>query len=111
MVLKGGGDDVLLPLAEAQPGGGEQGLVVGLAAAGSEGDLIGGGVETLGDGLPRALQRLGGLLPHAVETGGVAVDALHIGEHGVDGRLAHFRGGGVIGIDLHDLGSFPEGSG
>ena len=47
----------------------------------------------------------------AVKAGGVAVDALHIGEHGVDGRLAHFRGGGVIGIDLHDLGSFPEGSG
>ena len=111
VVLKGGGDDVLFPLAETQPRGGEQGLVVGLAAAGGEGDLIGGGVQTLGDGLPRALQRLGGLLSHAVEAGGVAVDALHIGEHGVDGRLAHFRGGCVIGIDLHDLGSFPEGSG
>ena len=41
VVLKGGGDDVLFPLAETQPRGGEQGLVVGLAAAGGEDDLPG----------------------------------------------------------------------
>ena len=59
----------------------------------------------------RAEQRPGRLLADGVQARGVAVDRFHIGEHGVDGRLAHFRGGGVIGIDLHDLGSFPEGSG
>ena len=52
VVLKGGGDDMGLPRAFPHPSGGEDGLVVGLAAAGGEIDLVGTAVEAVGHRLP-----------------------------------------------------------
>ena len=57
MVLKLGGDKVLLALARTKAGGGEDGLIVGLAAAGSEdylarafrAEAVGHGLSGLGD--------------------------------------------------------------
>ena len=54
-MLKGGGDDVLLALALTDAGGGDQSLIVGLAAAGGKGDLPGCAAQTGGHGLPGAL--------------------------------------------------------
>ena len=55
VMLKGGGDDVLLALALTDAGGGDQSLIVGLAAAGGKGDLSGRAAQTGGHGLPGAL--------------------------------------------------------
>ena len=55
VVLEGGGDDVLLALALTDAGGGDQSLIVGLAAAGGKGDLTGCAAQTGGHGLPGAL--------------------------------------------------------
>jgi len=55
VMLKGGGDDVLLALALTDAGGGDQSLIVGLAAAGGKGDLPGCAAQTGGHGLPGAL--------------------------------------------------------
>ena len=55
VMLKGGGDDVLLALALTDAGGGDQSLIVGLAAAGGKGDLTGCAAQTGGHGLPGAL--------------------------------------------------------
>ena len=55
VMLKGGGDDVLLALALTDAGGGDQSLIVGLAAAGGKGDLPGRAAQTGGHGLPGAL--------------------------------------------------------
>ena len=103
VMLKGGGEDVLLALQGAKPGGGDNGLVVGLAAAGGEDDLLGVAAQAPGHGLPGALERLVGSLPHGVQAGGVAVVALQAGEHGGHGGVAHSCGGGVIGINGHTL--------
>lgn len=99
-MLKGGGDDVLLPLLRPQPGGGANGLVVGLAAAGGEGDLPGIAAQPLGHDGPGRLQGLLGRLSGAVEAGWISVNAVQIGQHAPDGRLTHLGGGGVIGIDV-----------
>ena len=98
VVLEGGGDDVLFALALTDAGGGDQSLVVGLAAAGGEGDLPGRAAQAGGHGLPGALQGLGGLLAQPVKAGGVAVVGLHVGQHGVDGRAAHFCGCSIIRV-------------
>ena len=103
VVLKGGGEDVLFALQGAEAGGGKDGLIVGLAAAGGEDDLLGVAAQALGHGLAGALQRLGGLLPHGVQAGGVAVVALQTGQHGGHGGVAHPCGGGIIGINSHAL--------
>ena len=55
VMLKGGGDDVLLALALTDAGGGDQSLIVGLAAAGGKGDLPGRAAQTGGHGLSGAL--------------------------------------------------------
>ena len=81
VMLKGGGDDVLLPLQRAEAGGGDNGLVISLAAAGGEEDLLGIAAQAPGHGLPGALERLVGSLPHGVQTGGVAVVPLQAGGH------------------------------
>ena len=60
VVLKGGGDDVPLALPGAQVGGGEEGLGVGLAAAGGKGDLPELAAQAGGDpgpGLGQGLRR------------------------------------------------------
>ena len=101
MVFKGSGDD--MPLAPLQPKlcGGEEGLVVRLAAAGGEYKLPGVGPDTGGDALSGLCQGLGGLLTGGVEAGGIAIDPVQKGEHGVNGGGTHFGGCGVVCIDFH----------
>ena len=99
VVLECGRNDVLFALALAEARGGDDGLIVGLAAAGGEVDLARGGVQALGDAVARAEQRLGRLLADGVQARGVAVDRFHIGEHGVDRCAAHLGRRGVIRVN------------
>ena len=101
MVLEGGGDDVLFALSLPQPGGGDNGLIVGLAAAGGENDLPGLTAQAVGNGLAGGIQCFPGFLTHGVQAGGVAVNGGHIGQHGIDGRLAHFGRCRVVNINSH----------
>ena len=76
----------------------ENRLIVRLAAAGGEINLPRGSVQTLRHGFPCALQGLGRTLADGMKAGGVAVDFVHIGQHGVDGRAAHFCRCSVIRV-------------
>ena len=103
VMLKGGGDDVLFALQRTPSGGGDNGLVVGLAAAGGEDDLLGVAAQAPGHGLPGALQGFGGPLAHGVQAGGIAVIVLQTGEHGSQSGVAHFGSGCIVGINGHTL--------
>ena len=101
VVLEFGGDQVLFPFAGAGLGGGDDGLVVSLAAAGGEVDLPGLGVQAGGNGGPGLGHGLGGLLGKAVQAGGVAVVFGKVGQHGVQRGLAYAGGGCIIGVYKH----------
>ena len=101
MVLKFGGDQVLFALARPRLGGGDDGLVVGLAAAGGEVDLSRLGVQAGGHSGAGLGYRLGGLLGKGVKAGGVAVVLGKIGQHGVQRGLADAGSGCVIGVYKH----------
>ena len=101
MMLEGGGDDVLLSLLLPQLGGGNDGLIVGLRTAGGEDDLPGLAAQAVCHSLPGGIQRFLCLLAYRVQAGGVAVDGGHIGQHGVDSRLAHLRRCRVICVNSH----------
>ena len=109
VVLKHGGDDMPLPFPGAEAGRGDDGLVIGLAAAGGEGDLLRVGVEVMGNGLTGGLQGLLRLLAEGIETGGVSIQVGQVGQHGVEGGLAHAGGGRIIGVDEHVIPSFYGG--
>ena len=101
VVFEGRGYDVPLPGSRAYGRGGAYGLVVRLAAAGGEDYLPWLAVQDPGDGLAGALQRLLRLLAKGVQAGGVAVLLPEIRQHGVQGGVAHARGGGVVQIYKH----------
>ena len=101
VVLKSSGNDVLLTFPGTQPGGGDDGLIVGLAAAGGEGDLPGLAAETGGNPGTGGFQSLFGLLTYGMEAGGIAVNFIKIRNHGVNGRGAHLGGGSIICVNLH----------
>ena len=83
VVLKFGGYQVLFPLTGAVSGGGDDGLIVGLAAAGGEHDLARvGSADQLRDLGTAGEQMLGRLLPEGVERAGIAVDLVKIRKHG-----------------------------
>ena len=104
VVLKGGGDDVGLALAFAPDGHGTNGLVVRLRATGGEGDLPGTGrAQRRCHPGPGFGQGLHGGLAHGMQAGGVAVDLIHIGQHGPDRRLAHPGGCRIVSINCHGL--------
>ena len=103
VVLEGGGDDVLLALALTDPRRGDDGLVVGLAAAGGECDLPEAAPQTVRHTPPRVGQRLRCPLPYGVQAGGIAVYVLKIRCHGRQSLVAHPCGGRVICIDLHRI--------
>ena len=107
VVLELGGDDVLLSLPGTQESGGAEGLVVGLAAAGGEGDLPGVTVQILGKGLTGRRQFLRRPLAGGMETGRVAVYLLKTGHHRGQSRGADSGGGRVIRIDVHGIPPFP----
>ena len=107
VMLESRRNDVLFALARAKTRGRENCLIVGLAAAGGEVDLARRGVQARCDALARILQRLGRLLPDGMQARGVAVDRFHIGQHRVDGRAAHLRGGSVVCVNsCHRYRSF-----
>ena len=95
------GDQVLFALARAGAGGRDDGLVVGLAAAGGEVDLARLGVEAFRDGLARLGDRLLRSLAEGVEAGGVAVVLEQVREHRVEGGAAHTGGGRVVCVNEH----------
>ena len=103
VVLKSGGNNVLFAFSLANAGGGDNGLVVGLAAAGGEGDLPGLTAETFCHGLAGLLQSFRRLLADSVQAGRISIISFHIGQHRVDGCAAHFGGSRVICIDLHGV--------
>ena len=103
VVLKGGGDNVLLALARAEAGGGKNRLIVGLAAAGGEDDLSRLTTQALSNGGPGGVQGFLGLLTHGVQGRGVAVDLVQVGQHGVDGHLRSGGGGRVVGVNSHNV--------
>ena len=106
MVLKSGGNNVLLALLLSQTGGGNNGLVVGFRSAGGEDNLPGLTAQALRHGLPGGIQGLLGLLAHGVQAGRVAVNRCHIRQHGIDGRLAHLGRCRVIRVNLHEITSY-----
>ena len=98
VVLKGGGDDVALILGRPQPGAGADCLVVALAAAGGEVDLLGLCAQDLRHARPGIVQGLLGGLPQAVEAGGVAPQLRRRFGHDLEGPGTHPRGGRVVSI-------------
>ena len=108
MVLKGGRDDMALTLLFSDHRGGQESLIVRLAAAGGKQNLSRVGVDQTGDGFPRLFQRLFGLLADGIQAGRIAVVMAHTLCHHLDRRLAHAGRGGIIGIDLQPDHSFHE---
>ena len=83
MVLEFRGYQMLFPFASAVSGGGNDGLIVSLAAAGGEHDLARvGSADQLRDLGAAGEQMLGRLLPEGVERAGIAVDLVKIRKHG-----------------------------
>ena len=103
MVLKGGGDDVLLALALADAGSGNQSLVVGLAAAGGEEDLPGLAAQALSHGGTGSVQSFLGGLANGVQRRGIAVNFVEVRQHGINGHLAHSGGCRVICVNIHSV--------
>ena len=101
MVLKGGGDDVLLALFSTVPGSRKNRLVVRLAAAGGEDDLSRLAAQAVRHSFPGGVQGFLGLLPRGVQAGGIGKNFRKIGHHSIYRRPAHPGGGGIIGVYLH----------
>ena len=101
VMLEGRGDDMPFPFSCAQPCGGENGLIVGLAAAGGEGDLRCRAAETVCNALRCVGQRLRSGLTGRMQAGGVSINGIHVRQHGMDSRLTHFCCGAIIQIDPH----------
>ena len=103
VVLEGGGDDVALALARTQGGGGADGHVVGLGAAGGEVNFPGLAAQVGGDPLTGIFQSLLGLLAEGVQAAGVAVNFGEVGHHRVQCRLGNTGGGGVVSVNSHSF--------
>ena len=89
MVLKLGGYQMFFPFTGAVSGGGNDGLIIGLAPAGGKHDLPRvGSADQLRDLGAAGEQMLGRLLPEGVERAGIAVDLVKVWKHGF------LRGGG-----------------
>ena len=83
MVLKFCGDEVFFPLARAVLGGRDDGLIVGLAAAGGEHDLPRvGRADQLCDLCAAGQQMLRRLLTERVEGAGVSIYLIKVRKHG-----------------------------
>ena len=106
VVLELGGDDMLLPFPGAEAGRGDDGLVIGLAAAGGEDDLLRVGVNVVRDGLTGGLEGFLRLLAEGIEAGRVPVQVGQVRHHGVEGGLTHTGSGSVVGIDEHGTSFF-----
>ena len=106
VMLKLGGDDVLLALLRAELRGGNYGLIVRLAAAGGEVYLTRLGVDALGNGGSSVCEILGDYLCEGVQAGGIAVSLGEVGHHRLACGLADAGSGCVVGIYEHGFLSF-----
>ena len=98
VVLHGGRDDVAAALAETL-GGGKNGPVVGLRAAGGEKHPVGLCAEGGGDRLPRLPQTVGGVNTEGVDGRRIAPAVRERLCHGPHAGGAGLRGGGIVEID------------
>ena len=103
MVLKLGRNEVLFALPGPKSGSRNNRLVVGLAAAGGEGDLLRVGVQAGGNRLTRGGEGLGGFLAEGVKAGGVSVKLRQIRHHGIQRRFADAGGCRIVGIYKHQI--------
>ena len=101
MVLKSGGDDVLLALAGSQVCSGEDRLIIGLAAAGGEINFTSLAAQALGHAGAGVFQMFLGLLAYGVKGRGVAVNFTKIGHHGLQSHITQFGRCGIISINVH----------
>ncbi|MPM29641.1 hypothetical protein SDC9_76181 [bioreactor metagenome] len=101
VVLKLRGNNVPLVFLRARSRGGTQGLIVGLAAAGGEGDFAGVAVQPFCKYLPGQGQPLRRLLPHGVQAGRIPIKLLKAWQHGSKRRITHGGGRRVISIYTH----------
>ena len=106
VVLKLGGDDVLLSLPGAQSRSAAQRLVVRLAAAGGKGDLPGLGIQVPCKNLSGLRQLFRRPLARAVEAGRISVNLLKTGYHSLHCRLADSCGCRIIRINVHRIPPF-----
>ena len=98
VVLHGGRDDVAAALAETL-GGGKNGPVVGLRAAGGEKHPVGLCAEGGGDRLPRLPQTVGGVNAERVDGRRIAPAVCERLCHSPHTGRTGLRRGGIIEID------------
>ena len=103
VMFKGSGDDVHLPLLFPKGCCGEDRLIVGLASAGGENDLLRLCSDHCRDRFSGLFQRFLCFLSMAVETGGIPPDLLHHGGHCPDRRRAHLCSSGVVCVNHMEL--------
>ena len=96
-----GGDHHAVPLAPPRCRGAEDGEVVGLGAAGGEGQTFRAAAKGDRHGLPCFFAQLFGRKAQLVQRRGVAPVGLHGGQHPLLCRVAKRRGGAVVKISLH----------
>ena len=90
-----------LPFFFSRRRGRKQRLVVRFASAGGKCDFFRIRVQAFCYDCPGALHLAGSRLAKAVDAGGISVLLSKAGQHRIDGGLAHFCSGRIVGIDLH----------
>ena len=101
MMLKLGGDKVLLALKSAELCHGDDSLVIRLRAAGGEVYLLWLCADNVGNGLSGILKSFLCLLSEGIKTRRIAVQGGEVRHHCVKSGLAHARGCCVICVNKH----------
>ena len=101
VMLKGGGNDMILSLFPSGEGGGTDCLIVRFGSAGSEIYFPRFSVNYGSDILPGLFQYFLCPLADSVKAGRIAVFLPHTSGHGLDGCIAHCGGRGVVRINAH----------
>ena len=99
LVLGRGGHHRTLPVRLETPPRPEDGEVVGLGPAGGEADLVGGGVEALGDPLARLVERRPGLTAPPVRGARVPEAGAEERRHRLEDLRADRGRGGMVEVD------------
>ena len=94
-------DDVHFTLATTQLRSGKNSLVVRLAAAGGEVNFPGFAAQAVRHALAGSVQRFLGLLANGMQAGGIAENLIEIGQHCVNGHLAHGGSCCIVCINAH----------
>ena len=99
MMLKRGRDDMLFAFFGTECRSGAQRLIIRLAAAGCEGDLLRVGVQAACDACAGILKQLLRRLPEGIQARWIAVNLRQAGEHCRERRFADLGRCSVIRID------------